>query len=185
MYRYRGPNQVSQLGEVLGRASILVCTDCGVAIHVLDAEAHSSSCRAMPRFPLPSQVGYHHDGQQYPSPQRMPLAIDYTSPVRLSEMANVTSSAEVKTPPGSKRKYKGRLKAEPPEREPPLVSELPTLPPPPLVEPKSEVDRLDESPTALEPIRKKAKVMLPNLSSPRGLRTLLPGTCLTSFSCVF
>jgi hypothetical protein len=103
----------------------------------------------------------------------MPLAIDYTSPIRLSEMANVTSSAEVKTPPGSKRKYRGRLKAEPPGREPPLVSELP--PPPPFVEPKSEVDRLDESPTAFEPIRKKAKVMLPNLSSPRGLRTLLPG----------
>ena len=168
-------NDISRLGEVLGRASILVCTECGVAIHVLDAEAHSVNCKATPRFPLPSQVGYHQDDHhQLTSPHRFPLAIDYSSPVNLAVTAPLAPRVEIKTPTKSsavgqtrqKRKFKGRVKPEPPEAEPPLPLE------PPLSEPKMEVDL---SPISLEPIRKKAKVMLPNLSSPRGLRTLLPG----------
>lgn len=181
-FRYRGPSDVARLGEILGRASILICTECGAAIHVLDAEAHSVNCRATPRFPLPSQVGYHSDSQQQQS-----LAITYPSPSPIT-----TAPVDVdKTTPNiskQKRKYKRRMKAELPENEPlqPKIeinsdiedsimkSPAQTFEPPvePKVEPK---DGMEFRSPGEVPIKKKVKVMIPNLDSPRGLRTLLPG----------
>lgn len=166
---------------------ILICTDCGVAIHVMDAEAHSLNCKATPRFPLPSQVGYHSDGQdatQSPHApyQPVPLAITYPSPV--IETGRTTSAS-----PGSgqKKVRKRRLKTEPPDQQ--LLQ--------PKIEPSSDVDELametspiktgfeataeaklepvqDQTPDS-GPVKKKAKVILPSLDVPRGVRTILPG----------
>lgn len=177
---------MSRLGEILGRASILICTECGAAIHVLDAEAHSLNCRATPRFPLPSQVGYHSDSQH------QPLAITYPT-------SNTSASTDSAVVPRQKRKYQRRIKSEPVENEPVL----------PKTEIASDVDdslmkspaQIFTSPTSVktEPmdgvefqspgektVKKKVKVMLPSLDSPRGLRTLLPGIMnnLKLFKCI-
>ena len=172
--RFCEGNDVARLGDTLGRATILVCTECGVAIHVLDGEAHSQSCKATPRFPLPSQVGYHSDGQQLPSQQ---LAITYPSPGAGEGEKSLFGTAK-------KRKYRSpRVKIEPPELLVPKIEkeELPDQSSPMdeyqqhslLKSPPS--GELNDSTDDGKPIKKKAKVMLPSLGSPRGLRTLLPG----------
>ena len=180
--RYRGPEHVSRLGEILGRASILICTECGSAIHVLDAEAHSLNCKATPRFPLPSQVGYHSDSQQ-----QQPLAIAYPSPSVVSPEGSDRTTPDAAK---QKRNSRRRIKIEQPENEPvhqPKVEvssdvedvfmKSPTntyQPSTPVMKLEAtESDDFQSSPE--KSIKKKVKVMLPSLDSPRGLRTLLPG----------
>ena len=144
---------------------------------MLDGEAHSQSCKATPRFPLPTQVGYHSDGQQLPPQQ---LAITYPSPVAGEVDKSLFST-------GKKRKYRSpRVKTEPPEllvpkieKEEEMLDESATMDvdeyqqQPLLKSPLS--GELHDSTDEGKPIKKKAKVMLPSLGSPRGLRTLLPG----------
>lgn len=193
--RYRAAGDVSQLSDTLGRAQILVCTECGVAIHVMDAEAHSLSCKATPRFPLPSQVGYHSDGQDVlRSPQMqhhpVPLSITYPSPSALASPTEMDGMPQGVPRSGQKKvRYKRRLKTEPPDQL--LQPKLELTSDGDEVMNTSPVKTYDDSPSLShsevmgtaglgftpdsQPIKKKAKVMLPSLDSPRGVRTLLPG----------
>ncbi len=87
-----------------------------------------------------------------------------------------------------KRKYRRRIKTEPPEIEPlqpkieinsdidDSIMKSPAQTFEPSVEAKVEPkDGLEFRSPGEVPIKKKVKVMIPNLDSPRGLRTLLPG----------
>lgn len=104
--------------------------------------------------------------------------------------APVTVDSDKTTPNVSKqkRKYRRRIKTEPPEIEelqPKLEtnsdiddsimkSPAQTFEPSAHVKPEP-IDGTEFLSPGEEPIRKKVKVMIPNLDSPRGLRTLLPG----------
>ena len=141
---YQGPDVGAQLSQVLGRASILICTECGLAIHVLDVEPHSLNCKATPRFPLPSQVGYHSDSQQ------QPLAITYPMPPSGggSAAAAAVAAAAGITPLGEsqsklqKRRYRTKIKKEPASSDYPALPEGYQLTEPKtepvVVQPKSE-----------------------------------------------
>lgn len=105
---YQGPDVSTQLIQVLGRAAILVCTECGVALHVLDVEAHSLNCRATPRFPLPSQVGYHADSQSQQQQQ-----LQHHHRLHLPDaLAIADAAAAAELPVRQKRKYRSRIKKE-------------------------------------------------------------------------
>ncbi len=130
-------------------------------------------------------MGYHSDSQQ------QPLAITYPSPI-----SNTPASVGIeKGTPNifrQKRKYRRRIKTEPLEEEQVepksesisdidesvLKSPVQTFGPPSEAPSELKTEPMDgvkfQSPGE-KPIKKKVKVMLPSLDSPRGLRTLLPG----------
>lgn len=140
---------------------------------------------------MPSQVGYHSDGQQ------QPLAISYPSPTLAAPVAVDTE----KTTPNisrQKRKYRRQIKSEPPEVEesqPKLetnsdVDDSKIKSPAQAFEPSVPIkveptDGIEFRSPGEEPVRKKVKVMIPNLDSPRGLRTLLPGKILSLYKSYF
>ena len=127
-------------------------------------------------------MGYHSDSQQ-----QQPLAITYPSPTSAA-LPSVDFEKDTPNISKQKRKYRRRIKTEPQEIEQiePKIESISDIDdsilksPAETFEPCFEikVERKDgvefQSPEE-KPIKKKVKVMLPSLDSPRGLRTLLPG----------
>jgi len=80
-----------------------------------------------------------------------------------------------------KVRYKRRIKAEPPDIKPKIepcsdAEESMVISPIKNLDPVSDLETTQNIiPADPQPIKKKAKVMLPSLDAPRGVRTLLPG----------